>query len=169
MESAKSRATRRLQNAPNYARGWVYVMSNPAMPGLVKIGFSLKDPDLRAAELNHTGVPHQYKIDCDILVTAPKKLEALTHQYLAQSSEGKEWFRISPHDAFEAILDVIEVNGDVFDVSCARTPVSQAIPELSSPTSPAKRCDTETRKFYEQRQISTEKSEVDEFWEKHMP
>jgi len=169
MESAKSRATRRLQNAPNYARGWVYVMSNPAMPGLVKIGFSLKDPDLRAAELNHTGVPHQYKIDCDILVTAPKKLETLTHQHLAHASEGKEWFKLAPSDAFEAILDVIEANTDLFDVSCARTPVSPPAPEPSSPVSPAKRCDSETRKFYEQRQISTEKSGADEFWKKHMP
>lgn len=34
-------------------RGWVYVISNPTIPGLVKIGFSTKDPLLRAEELNH--------------------------------------------------------------------------------------------------------------------
>ena len=41
-------------------KGWVYVISNQAMPDLVKVGFSTKDPTLRASELNHTGSPHPY-------------------------------------------------------------------------------------------------------------
>ncbi|WP_295427803.1 GIY-YIG nuclease family protein [uncultured Thiodictyon sp.] len=32
-------------------KGFVYVMSNKAMPGLVKIGYSTKHPELRAEEL----------------------------------------------------------------------------------------------------------------------
>jgi len=35
-------------------KGWVYVISNKAMSGLVKVGYSTKDPELRAAELSHT-------------------------------------------------------------------------------------------------------------------
>ena len=33
------------------ALGWVYVFSNESMPGLIKIGQSAADPDLRAFEL----------------------------------------------------------------------------------------------------------------------
>jgi hypothetical protein len=32
-------------------RGWVYVIFNEAMPDLVKVGYSTKDPNLRAEEL----------------------------------------------------------------------------------------------------------------------
>jgi len=32
-------------------KGWVYVITNKAMPGLVKIGFSMKDTEIRASEL----------------------------------------------------------------------------------------------------------------------
>jgi len=36
-------------------RGWVYVMTNKSMPGLVKIGYSTKDPSARADELGTRG------------------------------------------------------------------------------------------------------------------
>jgi hypothetical protein len=39
-------------------RGWIYVISNNSMPGLVKVGYSMKDPEERAKELDHTGTPH---------------------------------------------------------------------------------------------------------------
>lgn len=46
-------------------RGWVYIITNKSMPGLVKIGYTMKDPELRAAELYNTGSPHPYKVDYD--------------------------------------------------------------------------------------------------------
>lgn len=52
-------------------RGWVYVMSNRSMPNLVKVGFSSKDPELRAKELAHTGTPHPYVVDYEALVRDP--------------------------------------------------------------------------------------------------
>lgn len=85
------------------ARGWVYVITNPAMPGLVKIGYSLKDPLLRAKELNHTGAPHPYVVRYDALVHEPRNLEQVLHQRLEQQREGKEWFRISVLDAVQHI------------------------------------------------------------------
>lgn len=97
-----------LHEAANFARGWVYVMSNDAMPGLVKIGYSMKDPLIRASELNHTGVPMAYKVEGDILVSGPRIIEQLTHQHLRELCEGKEWFRMSAKEAFTAILDTLE-------------------------------------------------------------
>ncbi|MDH4567750.1 GIY-YIG nuclease family protein [Pseudomonas sp. BN414] len=88
------------------ARGWVYVITNPAMPGLIKIGYSLKDPVLRAKELNHTGTPHPYVVLYDVLVREPRDLERTLHQRLAQNQEGKEWFRLTVLEAIRHIRDV---------------------------------------------------------------
>ena len=46
-------------------KGWVYVISNKAMPGIIKVGYSNKDPKERAAELG-TGAPHPYKVEYEI-------------------------------------------------------------------------------------------------------
>ncbi|HPA47526.1 MAG TPA: GIY-YIG nuclease family protein [bacterium] len=46
-------------------KGWVYIIANKAMPGLVKVGYSMKDPELRAAELNNTGSPHPYVLETE--------------------------------------------------------------------------------------------------------
>jgi len=40
-------------------KGWVYVITNKAMPSLVKVGFLTKDPGLRAKELGNTGTVEQ--------------------------------------------------------------------------------------------------------------
>jgi hypothetical protein len=43
--------------------GWVYTLTNPAMPRLVKIGLTTKTPKERAAELTAaTGVPMPFKV-----------------------------------------------------------------------------------------------------------
>ena len=38
-------------------------MSNPAMPGLLKVGFTTDTPDVRARELYTTGVPLPFKVE----------------------------------------------------------------------------------------------------------
>ncbi len=89
------------------ARGWVYVISNPAMPGVVKVGFSTKDPELRAQELNNTGAPHPYQVDYDALTTDPHRTEQAVHRVLHDKREGREWFRCSLLEAIQAIRTVI--------------------------------------------------------------
>jgi hypothetical protein len=84
-------------------RGWVYIITNPAMPGLVKVGYSSKDPRLRASELNSTGLPHSYDLIYDALVQDPREIERTVHQALRHSHEGKEWFRCSPMEAMSTI------------------------------------------------------------------
>lgn len=87
-------------------RGWVYVITNRAMPGLVKIGYSMKDPDIRAEELNHTGSPHPYEVEYELLIDEPRDLERQVHRRLSSKREGKEWFRCSPEEA-TAIIKLI--------------------------------------------------------------
>lgn len=84
-------------------KGWVYVISNKAMPGILKVGYTMKDPQLRANELYHTGAPHQYEVDYEALVDNPYNVEQSAHLTLIKSQEGKEWFRCSLEEAISAI------------------------------------------------------------------
>lgn len=84
-------------------RGWVYVITNQAMLGLHKIGFSTKDPVLRAEELGHTGAPHPYTVVYDALVENARDVEQAVHRLLNEKREGKEWFRCSAGEAIKAV------------------------------------------------------------------
>lgn len=87
-------------------KGWIYVITNKAMPGLVKVGYSSKDPQLRADELSHTGSPHPYLVDYEILVEDPFQFEQRIHRQLSSKREGKEWFRCSSEEAIVVIKKV---------------------------------------------------------------
>jgi len=52
----------------NPQKGLVYVLSNPAMPGLVKIGQTTNEITSRMNELNTTGVPlpFEYLFACEV-------------------------------------------------------------------------------------------------------
>lgn len=89
-------------------KGWVYVISNQAMPGLIKIGYSTKDPELRARELNHTGSPHPYIVEYEMLIDEPYRLEQQVHKALRHQGEGREWFRCSAEEAIAVIKQVAE-------------------------------------------------------------
>lgn len=84
-------------------KGWVYVISNKAMPAFKKVGFSMSDPEERAVELNHTGTPHPYVVEYDCQVEEPREVERKAHELLRDQREGKEWFHCSTETAIAAI------------------------------------------------------------------
>jgi hypothetical protein len=86
-------------------KGWVYIITTKSMPHLVKVGFSTKDPELRAAELNNTGNPYPYEVVYDVLVNEPRDVEQIAHGLLKNKGvhENKEWFNCSIDIAVEAI------------------------------------------------------------------
>lgn len=90
-------------------RGWVYVLSNRAMPDIVKIGYSTKDPSLRADELGGTGLPHPFVVEYDVLISEPRDVEQQVHKQLQDHHEGKEFFRISVIQAIECIRKIASI------------------------------------------------------------
>ena len=84
-------------------RGWIYIITNASMPDLIKIGYSTKDPILRAKELNNTGVPHEYRVAYDALVFNPRECEATMHNKYSDRREAKEWFKSSVPEAISII------------------------------------------------------------------
>jgi len=90
-------------NKDNAYRGWVYVITSPAFAKLVKIGFTLKDPRIRASELKSTGNPYEYEVEYEIFCSNPKQVEYTAHKKLANFNENKEWFKCTKLTAISAI------------------------------------------------------------------
>jgi hypothetical protein len=86
-------------------RGWVYVIKHPEMPAVVKVGFSMKDPKLRAQAFKGTGMPFSHIVEYDVLVNRPRDLERRVHNRLGRFRADKEWFRCSVEWAVQAIRD----------------------------------------------------------------
>ena len=88
--------------------GIVYLLTNPAMPGLVKIGMTTREcVEERMRELYGTGVPVPFdcKYACKVNVSDCAKIEKALHTAFAPNriNANREFFRINPEQA-EAIL-----------------------------------------------------------------
>ena len=58
--------------------GFVYVLTNTSMPGLIKLGFTTQSPPKRAEQLSHeTPVPTPFKVACYWRVKDPYVLEQM--------------------------------------------------------------------------------------------
>ncbi|GGA65207.1 GIY-YIG nuclease family protein [Ornithinibacillus halotolerans] len=89
--------------------GWVYVLYNPSMPSLVKIGYSTRDPKLRANELSkHAGVPTKFILVYKEKFDDCKKAEEIIHQKLVERglrvSENREFFRMTVEEAVRVLV-----------------------------------------------------------------
>ena len=126
-------------------KGWVYVITNKAMPGIIKVGYSMKDPELRAAELNHTGSPHPYVVDYEVLVEEPRDIEQAAHGRLRDKREGKEWFRCSTEEAIAAIKSVVGSRAQVENFKRADRAKAETIRQQKEAEERAKRAADEER------------------------
>lgn len=89
--------------------GFIYIMSNPAFPDLLKIGKSKKDPTQdRVAELNQTGVPKPFRVEYYAFVENEDSLESLAHQHFSAQRPNKkrEFFNVECAVAINAIRDL---------------------------------------------------------------
>ena len=89
----------------NPQKGLVYVLSNPAMPGLVKIGQTTNEITSRMNELNTTGVPLPFECLFACEVDDCKVVENALHKafYPNRVNPRREFFEIDPDQAI-AIL-----------------------------------------------------------------
>ncbi len=86
--------------------GWVYILTNEAMPGLVKIGLTTRTPKERAAELSSaTGVPLPFVVAWARAVSDCATVEKAVHRMLDDKRvNGKrESFRVDVATARQVI------------------------------------------------------------------
>jgi len=86
--------------------GFIYVMSNDSMPGLLKIGGTERHPEQRARELSGTGVPTPFVVEFALFVKDWKLCESYVHDCLSEKRESKrrEFFRISLNEAVFSVV-----------------------------------------------------------------
>lgn len=85
--------------------GYVYVLSNPSMPGLVKIGFTERHPRSRAEELRTSGVPTAFVLEHALRSSFARRIEAQAHRLMRDErvATDREFARLSPKAARDLV------------------------------------------------------------------
>lgn len=88
--------------------GIVYVLTNPAMPGIVKIGKTTRGMGARLNELYSTGVPLPFECAYAARVDDESKVERAFHQAFGpyRINPRREFFNIEPEQAI-ALLELM--------------------------------------------------------------
>lgn len=87
------------------SEGYVYILVNPSMPGVVKIGKTTRTVQQRCDELWQTGVPTPFEIFAEFYSPNCHALERDVHLALSSHrvSASREFFTILPSDAEEEV------------------------------------------------------------------
>lgn len=74
------------QRMPQY----IYIASNPSMPGLIKIGMTTNDAWRRVGELQSTGVPTPFDLELSVAVENGAHSEQTAHRALGRYRVGRK-------------------------------------------------------------------------------
>ncbi|WP_433420910.1 GIY-YIG nuclease family protein [Microtetraspora malaysiensis] len=99
---------------PQHKIGFVYVLTNEAMPGLVKVGLSSWLPEDRALDLYKTGLPKPFEVAFRTMTSRPEAVERRAHELLAETrvNPRREFFNATVAQAIDAVrMAAVEVAG----------------------------------------------------------
>ncbi|HEF5152602.1 T5orf172 domain protein [Burkholderia multivorans] len=90
--------------------GYVYILINPSMPGLIKIGRTLRDARTRARELSSTSVPTPFQVAFELFAEQHEALESKAHRALTdfRVDAAREFFRYPLDKAIALLIDLAE-------------------------------------------------------------
>lgn len=87
-------------------KGWVYVISNAGMPGLVKVGVTKRTPEIRAQDMaTSSNLPFDFEVKFKIYTYDPWLVESRAHSVLKERGRHfkKEWFSCTDVEAAKVI------------------------------------------------------------------
>jgi len=95
-------------NKKNIVKGWIYCLSNQAMPHIHKIGYT-EFLEKRVAELQKSGVPYPFRIEFAKNVTQPFEKEQKIHEILKKDriSKKREFFKTEVQD-IKLLFDLVD-------------------------------------------------------------
>nr|WP_315479687.1 GIY-YIG nuclease family protein [uncultured Rhodoferax sp.] len=87
--------------------GYVYVLTNESMPGIVKVGRTERQPEIRSKELQTTGVPQPFRLEHFVFVddcpTAEQQIHTLLESKGLRTSASREFFNATLQEVIEAV------------------------------------------------------------------
>lgn len=90
--------------------GFIYVFSNPAMPGLLKIGYTTKDTYKRLKELSDsTASPLPFEEEYSVMVEHPERIEKSIHRKLSycRVNKNREFFKVGLDEITDVVIPAI--------------------------------------------------------------
>ncbi len=97
------------------AKGYIYIMTNPALQDMVKIGYAA-DVEVRRKQLSTTALPYEYEVYATYETDGnleDKKLHKLIDNLNPdlRISSNREFFVLSPEDAYELLESIAIISG----------------------------------------------------------
>ena len=113
-------------------KGYIYIMTNQALRGMVKIGFAT-DVEVRRRQLSTTALPFDYEVYAVYETTGnleDKKLHKMIDQLnpKLRVNKKREFFDMSPEDAYELLEAIATISG-------TKGKLSRTIPKKERETS----------------------------------
>lgn len=104
-----------LNGVETSTEGYVYILTNPAMPGLVKIGKTSRTVEERLRELNSSGVSMPFEIAHSRKVEHMDSAEQDIHEHfdLCRVSDGRKFFRLAIQSAVTRLDTYEEALSDI--------------------------------------------------------
>jgi|GEM_PF-6260865 len=98
-----------MQKNKTSTQGYIYILSNPSMNGILKIGKTTRHPNERMNELHTTGVPTPFVLEFSILVPNCDVTENKIHGLLnfCRVQKNREFFKINIEKALDLFLGEI--------------------------------------------------------------
>ena len=117
--------------------GYVYILSNPVMPGIVKIGFTTQDDiNVRLSSLFSTGVPVPFDVEYACRIPNYKTVERALHRAFQPQRvhDGREFFYIEPFQAISILelFETIDFTSDVIRISNENAPPEDKVASKKS-------------------------------------
>lgn len=127
-----ARKTRAASGKQAAARGYVYILKNPYVPELVKIGYTDRQPQTRAEELSQaTGVPGKWQVHHSFRVRHAHQWEQKIFAHLSEYRETGEFFRLAPEVAQDKINGYLLTQGAWAETSSHEADASvEVVPSL---------------------------------------
>ena len=96
-------------------KGYIYIMTNPALKGMVKIGYAA-DVEMRRKQLSTTALPYEYEVYATYETPGEledKKLHAMIDNLNPdlRVSKNREFFVMSPEDAYSLLEAIATISG----------------------------------------------------------
>lgn len=101
--------------------GWLYVISSPSLPGLVKLGCTRRlNPALRVRELSSSSLPEPYHAHCFVFSDDCFELENNIHKYFDKErvNPDREFFRLEPKEAIDVLKEIFNADVHFVDEDC---------------------------------------------------